>query len=61
MEWNWDMFDTYRLNKDDLNDYLTVLFGRYDFLIETRGDQYRFWIPQALSKDQRSELVKKRW
>jgi hypothetical protein len=34
MSWQWDYFDTYRLNRDDLEDYLTTLFGRYDFYIK---------------------------
>ncbi|KAH7402798.1 hypothetical protein BKA66DRAFT_449540 [Pyrenochaeta sp. MPI-SDFR-AT-0127] len=49
MGWTWDTFDTYRLHKDDLEGYLTQQFGYYDFFIEPRGDQYRFWIPEKLT------------
>lgn len=33
MAWLWDSYDTYRLNKADVEDHLTELFGNYDFLI----------------------------
>jgi hypothetical protein len=34
MAWQWDTYDTYRLNKADLEEYLTELFGSYDFYIQ---------------------------
>lgn len=34
MAWQWDFFDTYRLNKEDVENYLTELFGTHKFYVK---------------------------
>ena len=36
MSYVWDTFPDYRLNRADLQAYLTELYGSFDFFIEVR-------------------------
>ncbi|KAF2115662.1 hypothetical protein BDV96DRAFT_612335 [Lophiotrema nucula] len=49
MGWVWDGFDTYRLDKDKLENYLEGEFGTYDFYVQVKNGEYRFWIPKKLT------------
>ncbi|KAA8615795.1 hypothetical protein PtrSN002B_010502 [Pyrenophora tritici-repentis] len=61
MAYVWDSFETYRLDQQDLEKYLTGLFGHYDFLITVVNGYYKFWIPSALSTEQKEGLADLRW
>ena len=38
----WDTFDTYRLNQVDLQHFLEVKFGTYDFHISVRNPRWDY-------------------
>ncbi|CAG8955721.1 hypothetical protein HYFRA_00010987 [Hymenoscyphus fraxineus] len=59
--WRWEYLPSYRLLQFDVETYLIQVFGEYNFDIHLRGDNWVFWVPRALSDDERSTLLSRRY
>ncbi|PSN67392.1 hypothetical protein BS50DRAFT_574089 [Corynespora cassiicola Philippines] len=60
MPYVWDTFETYRLTRNSLEQFLRDLHGPYDYYIQVVNGYYQFWVPQSLTQDQREDLAEKR-
>lgn len=58
--WQYDYIDHYRLDENIINGFLKRKWGAYKYFVKRKGDEFRFWVPRALTKDEKDALVKLR-
>ncbi|KAK0517246.1 hypothetical protein JMJ35_000401 [Cladonia borealis] len=58
--WRYDYIDHYRLDEAIIGGFLYQKWGGYKYFVKRKGEEFRFWVPRALTKDEKNELIGKR-
>ncbi|KAF6229254.1 hypothetical protein HO133_007370 [Letharia lupina] len=58
--WQYDYIDHYRLDENIIGGFLDRKWGHYKYYVRRKGDEFRFWVPRALDKDEKNKLIELR-
>jgi len=56
----WDSVPSYRLTQSAVEDFLTGVFGNFQFYVRFSNDYWQFWVPRSLSDGEREMLFEQR-
>ncbi|KAE9374079.1 hypothetical protein N431DRAFT_464366 [Stipitochalara longipes BDJ] len=56
----WDSVPSYRLSTSVVEDFLTRLFGNFQFYVTFSNDNWQFWVPRPLTEGEREALLEQR-